>query len=76
MVSVAVRRRPTDPYPLRVELWTSDMRWKASAAAKAALEGVGVPETDVREAGGMILTVRRMARDDERSCVTEKYLQI
>lgn len=74
MCSVSLRR-VRSPIPIPVSRWTGTQRQIARKAAERALYGVGIRSTDVVEQNLITLSVRRLCTDDERSRVTENYLQ-
>lgn len=53
--------------------WTKHQKKTAAALSRHALRGVGVPATDVRMHGRIVLTLRRMCTAAERSTVTEPF---
>ncbi len=73
MVSVALLTRDYGG-PLLREDWTRNEYKMARRAACAALDGVGVKNTDTTEDETTVTIIRRLCRDGERRRVLERYV--
>lgn len=58
------------------EMWTKRERTIAIEEARAAMDGVGDPQSDTIEDHGTIIALRRVCTDDERRRVLERFLEI
>lgn len=75
MATVALLTRERNgPIPRRE--WTHEEARLAHQAVRAAIAGVGLPETDKTEEGDITAIIRRQCTDQERRRVLEKYLSI